>query len=753
MAKEADGSARVGASTSDITPPMVQAGARGLQTITAADTAWMSPGNPLQAIVPNTAGRQYDFPVAANLVLTPRAGEAVSFGDLRGLADAYYLVRMAIETRKDQLVKLKWVIKPTDSKKKPDARCDDLTAFFKSPDKRHDWQEWIRMLVEDMMVIDAPTVYFHPNLGNSPYAFEIIDGATIKVLLDQYGRAPLPPDPAYQQNMKGVPTVNYTTDEMIYKPRNPRSWKAYGFSPVEQIIMIVNVGLRRTLSQLQFYTEGNIPEALISTPNTWNPDQVILYQKYWDSLLEGNTAARRHAKFVPGGMTIHETKSESLTDAFDEWLARVVMYCFSLPPSAFTKQTNRATAETAKAQAEEEGLVPLMLWIEDLVNLLIRKYWKITDLEFAWEDEKSIDPLVQAQIDQIYLSTEDADGNTVLDANEVRESLGLEAKDFDALALERAKKNPANDPATGAPLQPIPPIEPKPAGETAPAADPKDAPEKASANHGLKKKTYAKMSATNVKRAKKLAGVLTKHFRSIKPDVIDQICAAYDKSAKVEKNFTQERRWLEAGNWVIAKGTADDITQNIDLGFAAILNVTAKQLTPAAREGVDDALDRLTQYDISVDEKEIAQGVGDYNAAEMVTNIDPTTRDMLATDIDEAYKQGLSTDELAGILQDNYAFSDARADTIARTEIAKADMSGSMKTYRESGVVTGKKWLLAEEPCPICEENENDGIIDIDEDFSSGDDAAPAHPNCECDVAPVVGDSTEDDEDETTTEE
>ncbi len=227
--------------SSQIQPPMIQAAARGLNTITGADQSWMSPGNPLSATVPSTAGRQYDFQVASNLNIRPRAEEAIGFGDLRALADAYYLVRLAIETRKDQLVKLKWVMKPIDDKKQPDQRCKDLTTFFKQPDQRHDWQDWLRMLMEDVFVTDAPAVYYHPNFGEKPYAFEIIDGATIKVLLDQFGRAPLPPDPAYQQNMKGVPTVNYTSKELIYKPRNPRSWKAYGYSPVEQIIMIVNI--------------------------------------------------------------------------------------------------------------------------------------------------------------------------------------------------------------------------------------------------------------------------------------------------------------------------------------------------------------------------------------------------------------------------------------------------------------------------------------------------------------------------------
>ena len=73
----------------------------------------------------------------------------------------------------------------------------------------------------------------------------------------------MPPATAYQQVLKGMPAVDYTRDELIYLPRNPRTHKIYGYSPVEQIVMTVNIALRRALHQLQFYTEGNIPESLI----------------------------------------------------------------------------------------------------------------------------------------------------------------------------------------------------------------------------------------------------------------------------------------------------------------------------------------------------------------------------------------------------------------------------------------------------------------------------------------------------------
>jgi hypothetical protein len=47
----------------------------------------------------------------------------------------------------------------------------------------------------------------------------------------------------------------------------------------------------------------------------------------------------------PSGSRYQAFKEAPYKDDFDEWLARIVCYAFSLPPTAFTRQVNRATAE------------------------------------------------------------------------------------------------------------------------------------------------------------------------------------------------------------------------------------------------------------------------------------------------------------------------------------------------------------------------------------------------------------------------
>ena len=388
---------------------------------------WMGPQQPIPVSAPeNVAGRQFDYPVGYNISIRPRSYEPITFDQLRALAENWTLIRLLIETRKDLLCAMRWDIVPEDAGKEPDDRCKEVKDFFKFPDKEHSWRDWLRMLLEDLLVLDAPAIYPRKTKGGKLYSLEPLDGATITRKIDGSGRTPLPPQPAYQQILKGIPAGDFTRDELIYKPRNKRTNKLYGFSPVEQIMMTVNIALRRQLSQLQFYTEGSVPDMMLACPTDWTPDQVRKMQGYWDEVMSGNTGERRKAKFVPGGMSPINTKEGLLKDEFDEWIARIVCYAFSVPNMAFIKQMNRATAGTAVDQAVSEGLLPVLQWVKSLVDYIIIKHFGYTDLMMKFKNSKDPDLAQEAAINLQNSQADQIDINTgVLDVNEVRIKRGL----------------------------------------------------------------------------------------------------------------------------------------------------------------------------------------------------------------------------------------------------------------------------------------------------------------------------------------
>lgn len=119
--------------------------------------------------------------------------------------------------------------------------------------------------------------------------------------------------------------------------------------------------------------------------------------------------------------------------------------------------------------------------------------------------------------------------------------------------------------------------------------------------------------------------------------------------------------------------------------------------------------------------------------------IDEATRIMLRDTITEAVENGISSKELAKLIADDFAFSMTRAKTIARTEVASVDVKSTLQTWIEAGLNHRNKiWLISEDPCPLCQENANQGVIPFSEEFINGD--PPVHPNCTCDIALVVED-------------
>ncbi len=394
-----------------------------------APDGWFGPMQPLQPMAPpDVAGRRFDYPTGYNLTYTPRGAEPVSFSDLRALADSCDILRSVIETRKDQIEAQQWTVRvtvgnnsshiplPTDDQKR---RIDSIVVFLQSPDKERGFDQWLRQILEDMFVIDGVAVYKRRNRAGGLYALEIIDAATIKILLDDGGRLPVAPDPAYQQVLKGVPAADYTREELMYLVHNPRSHKVYGYSHVEQVLVTVNILIRRSLHQLEYYREGSSPDALIGLPKEWTNDQIVAFQKHFDAMLSGNLGLRRRVRFMPGDFKYQETKAPPLKDAYDEFLARIICFVFSISPEPFVGQVNRATAETSHSRAVDEGLGPLMRFVSAFMNRIIATEFASPDLEFAWVESRAQNPAEAASIDVAYV------GAGILTVDEVRANMGL----------------------------------------------------------------------------------------------------------------------------------------------------------------------------------------------------------------------------------------------------------------------------------------------------------------------------------------
>lgn len=390
---------------------------------------WFGPWTPPPESAPTSEpGRAFDFPTGWNIRRVPRTEEErSSVKELRNLSKAD-MVRIVLETRKDILSKAEWSIQPkkkwgeTDSEArkrgKGDRRIVYLSRFLERPDKEHDWGTWMRLLLDDALVLDAPTTYCRRTKGGGVYAVEVIDGGTITRYLDPTGRTPEAPLPAYGQWIKGAPYRNYTTKELLYYPRNPQTDLVYGFSPVEQIILITNIVLNRNLFQMANYSVSNIPLMFIKSPKDWKPQDIKEFQVWFDSRLSGDLEERSKAIAIPDGTEPITPNSNVLADNTDEWFMRVVCYCFGVAPNWFIKQQSRSSAESTWQQADEEGSLPWLRWFKAYVDLMLDRFFHMPDLEMKWWWERKPLPLQQSQIFSSYVTS------GILTRDEVREELG-----------------------------------------------------------------------------------------------------------------------------------------------------------------------------------------------------------------------------------------------------------------------------------------------------------------------------------------
>lgn len=252
-----------------------------------------------------------------------------------------------------------------------------------------------------------------------------------------------------------------------------------------------------------------------------------------------------------------------------------------------------------------------------------------------------------------------------------------------------------------------------------------------------------------------LAGILSAWFAQQSKRVALAIAAAYRKENRdTAKIFIVAAKLAARASRSVWK--ADDratrVLRQVELDWTQLvdrlipsLRVVYGDAAVSALEqlGDDVGFNALNAEALNYARERAAEMVGmRWVDGDLITNpnaewaITDSTRDGIRSQVERAFEGGLTPGELASEIRDSYEFSDARAEMVARTELASAHVEGSLDAWRESGVVEGKRWILGSEhgDPDDCDDNEAAGVIGIDETFPSGDDAPPIHPNCVCDL-------------------
>lgn len=340
-----------------------------------AGNASMGPGTPL------TPSRGYsirprstDYPVGVNGNSQSRqAWGRTSYAVLRELMRSYDIAQMCKNHKIDELRSMEPMFTPMDGfKGDGEAAVAAARAALSFPDREHSWDEWLSLWLDNLLTFDSGPLYRRRNRDGQIIALEVVDGSTIYPLVDEFGRRPMAPAPAYQQVIKGQSSVDFTAEDMTYARFRPQTDSPFGMAPLESIMMTVNTDMRFQWHLLQMFTEGSIPGGFMEVPpDISNPDQVAEWQDYWDATFMGDQAIAHKLVAVPNGAKFTATTPASFDPEFPKYLAIKVAAAFGVIPQdlGLTDDVNRATGET---QTDTQFRVNTLPWVNFVQSIVTR---------------------------------------------------------------------------------------------------------------------------------------------------------------------------------------------------------------------------------------------------------------------------------------------------------------------------------------------------------------------------------------------
>ncbi len=331
----------------------------------------------------------------------------------------------------------KFVAAPGVDQKAAELDIAKAEAFMALPDRRQPLRLWLAEWLQDVLRYDAGCLYVRRNEAGEPVALEVVDGTTMIPLIDFYGRiaadehdATDQPEggetgavvPAFMQIIEGLPWDWLALDDIIYLPWNPLPNSQYGLSPLEAVLLSANTDLRFQWHFLQYFTEGTLPAGLMEAPpDQSDPDSLREWQETWDAIMLGDQSKLRQIRWVPSGSKFNATKNSDFDDKFPLYLMRRVAAAYGVTPNdlGFTENVNRATGDTQVDVQFRVGVIPLLRYAEDIINLFLREHLKLK-AQIHFDDGREIeDRVATAQAHQIYVQA------GVESPDEVRSELGL----------------------------------------------------------------------------------------------------------------------------------------------------------------------------------------------------------------------------------------------------------------------------------------------------------------------------------------
>ena len=736
-------------------------------------------GAPIQNAEPNRLDpRTYQVTTGQNVIVKPKSEipKATPYEVLDFVARSTDLIQIAENMLLNQISGRKWDIVPADPEDKNDytEQIAKIKEFFKHPDKERTYSQWIRKALKNITRFDALTLYKRKDRSGKLYGLTVIDGSTIKVVTDSNGNKPIAPECCYQQIIYGTVRGSWTINDLIYAPMSEELVGNYGVGPVERILTATMKYLRKQQFDYSYYQEGAYPDGGLYAlkPNDqsqWSADDIEKFTANWqDSMADYKN--RQSLTFVPDGQ-LHKTKEYTWDTVQEEWFGRLVCTSFGVDPQTFAKQVNRAVADSDDRKQTETGLKPYIRHVEDILTDVTQTDLGCPKLAFKIIDEKLEDQKAKVDKNIKYIQS------GIYNRNEVRKEEGKNpVKGGDEYTVQVGNALiPVENVGQMMTINPDSNNSEIVSKDTADnynknskdsVAAGKQTENKKKDNPIVKKSltTYKNFLIKRFKENRSLYGYSNDelpleviktvedelHNVQSLEDIINIFKVDSDIIKKykiitnriknvVTKKFTQIKKQfvnkLEVAylnkdiNFIKSYNFISDLKDNL-----------SEDITELTQLGREDALNLLNSK--VPDENQLVLNYGEHEAAKraltytdkLVTEVNDATINFIQQTVSQAILNEKSWDWIKEQLMSNdyYAFSEKRAETIAKTEEARALNDGALNVWNDSGLV--ERVLLTDgDGCPTCEE-----LNDTEVSLEWALDNLLEHPNCVREYFPII---------------
>lgn len=361
---------------------------------------------------------------------------------LRRMSRANWVDRACITTLRDEITSIPWDIVPKDPKEDFDEKFKEyLIELLNNPNRnRENWRTLIDKVMEDILVLDAGTIEKVRDGRGQITELWHVDGGTILPQYDEHG---IIGDTAYQQFMPDLqgtvqiesnkPVAEFSNNDLIYIMWNPQGAVdtfGYGQSPVESGLAVGTAFLYAEAYNLGFFRNNTIPPVLINMGKDVPQRDVEQFRSFLASEIAGEGGW--HSPIVGSfneGWDIKEvlkSPTDMAWSSYVEWQMKwkVALYRMSPQDIGFNVDMYKVEGQVQQEISKNKAIDSLKNVLAEYIGkeIIGDKGFKgfNENLRFEWIDPETVDPLKQAQIDEIYLK------NGVVNINKIRQDQGLD---------------------------------------------------------------------------------------------------------------------------------------------------------------------------------------------------------------------------------------------------------------------------------------------------------------------------------------